>query len=229
VNDKLVSRQRLASVAELRGLRVGDTTMHDPAGGYHHLRGNHMLYVMRAGLRLDEVQWVEVAKTMDEFWTAQFDSLRAGETDATFVTGGTESYERAGFHVLSVEPLPMITGPTLTSTGATLKKKDRLAERLVKALVLGVHFARTRQAETERILEALKRKVPELGRVSYNSVVKLEAKPYPDHRGVANAYELCCMKAPEAKEVSPMALWDLHYLRDLDDSGFINQLYQRGA
>ena len=25
--------------------------------------------------------------------------------------------------------------------------------------------------------------------------------------------------------MSPLALWDLHYLRELDDSGFIDQLY----
>ena len=33
------------------------------------------------------------------------------------------------------------------------------------------------------------------------------------------------MKDPKAKELSPLALWDLHYLRELDDSGFIDQLY----
>jgi hypothetical protein len=43
---------------------------------------------------------------------------------------------------------------------------------------------------------------------------------------VANAYKLCCLKNPEAEEQSPMALWDLHYLRTLDNSGFIDQLYQ---
>jgi hypothetical protein len=28
-----------------------------------------------------------------------------------------------------------------------------------------------------------------------------------------------------AKEISPLAMWDLHFLRQLDNSGFINQLY----
>jgi hypothetical protein len=50
-------------------------------------------------------------------------------------------------------------------------------------------------------------------------------KPYPDHEGVANAYKLCCLKSPETEEMSPMALWDLHYLRELDNSGFIDGLY----
>ena len=42
---------------------------------------------------------------------------------------------------------------------------------------------------------------------------------------MANAYKLCCLKSPEAEEMSPMALWDLHYLRELDNSGFIDALY----
>ena len=227
VNDKLVSREAVTSVADLRGKQIGDTPLVDSLGGYHHLRGNHMLYVMRSGLNLEDVQWVEVAETMKQFRTAQLESLQSGKADATFVTGSTEKYEQAGFKVLDLEPLPMITGPTLTSTMANLKRKERLGERLVKALVLGIHFARTRREETERILDGLRKRVSEAGRVSYNSVAKLQPKPYPDHRGIGNAYTLCCLKEPIATELSPVALWDMHYLRELDDSGFIDRLYQK--
>ncbi len=229
VNDKLVSRQAIVLLSELRGRRIGDTTLTDPMGGYHHLRGNHMLYVMRAGLRLNEVKWVELADTMDTFRTAQFEALESGRVDATFVTGSTDRFEKAGFHILTPEPLPMVNGPTLTTSIQTLKHKDRLGERLVKAMVLGIHFARTHREETERILEGLRKRVPEARSVSYNSVAKLLPKPYPDLSAVANAYELCCMKAPEAKQISPLALWDIHYLRELDDSGFIDRLYQGGT
>ena len=225
VNDRLVSHEPVRSVADLRGKRIGDTALLDSLGGDHHLRGSHLLYVMRAGLSLDDVQWVELSETMKEFRTAQLEGLKSGRADATFVTGSTEKYEQAGFKVLDLEPLPMITGPTLTSTLANLRRKERLGERLVKALVLGIHFARTRRQETERILEGLRRRVPEAGRANYHSVAKLQPKPYPDHRGIGNAYELCCLKDPKAKELSPLALWDLHYLRELDDSGFIDQLY----
>jgi len=75
------------------------------------------------------------------------------------------------------------------------------------------------------ILEGLKKREPEARGVSYQSVAKLAIKPYPDHQAVANAYRLCCMKAPEAHEISPLAMWDLHFLRQLDHSGFIDRLY----
>jgi ABC-type nitrate/sulfonate/bicarbonate transport system substrate-binding protein len=226
VNDKLVARFPIGQVSELRGKRIGDTTLVDSIGGYHHPRGNHMLYVLRGGLRLDEVEWVELSESNKEFQAMQLEVVKAGKVDAIFVTGGTDNFEQAGLHVLPLDPLPMINGPTLTSTLTTLQKKSGLAERLVKAQVMGIHFARTRRGATEDILEGLRRRVPEAKNVSYRSVAKLLPKPYPDHEAVANAYKLCCLKSPETEEMSPMALWDLHYLRELDNSGFIDELYR---
>ena len=225
VNDKLVARFPIKQVSELRGKRIGDTTLVDSIGGYHHPRGNHMLYVMRAGLKLDEVEWVELSESNNEFKAMQMDVLKNGKVDAIFVTGNTDKFEQAGLHALALDRLPMINGPTLTSTLTTLQSKEGLAERLVKAQVMGIHFARARRGETENILEGLRQRVPEAKNVSYRSVAKLLPKPYPDHEGVANAYKLCCLKSPETEEMSPMALWDLHYLRELDNSGFIDALY----
>lgn len=226
VTDRLVTREPASSVAEIRGKRVLDTTILDNGGGYNHIRGNHMLYVLEAGLELQDVRWVEIAEKMSsEFRVTQFEAMKKGEGDATFVTGDTQKYEQAGFHVLALPRLPMINGPTLTTTVTALNKYDRFGERLVLAQVLGIHYARTRREATEKILEGLKQREPEARGVSYNSVAKLLARPYPDHHAVANAYRLCCMKAPEAKEISPLALWDLHFLRHLDNSGFINRLY----
>jgi ABC-type nitrate/sulfonate/bicarbonate transport system substrate-binding protein len=225
VNDKLVARFRIEQLSDLRGKRIGDTTLVDSIGGYHHPRGNHMLYVMRGGLRLDEVEFVELTESNNEFHAMQLEVVKSGKVDAIFVTGNTDKFEQAGLHVLSLDQLPMINGPTLTSTLTTLQKKAGLAERLVKAQVMGIHFARTRRGETEDILEGLRRRVPEAKNVAYRSVAKLSPKPYPDHEAMANAYKLCCLKSPETEEMSPMALWDLHYLRELDNSGFIDALY----
>jgi ABC-type nitrate/sulfonate/bicarbonate transport system substrate-binding protein len=227
VTDRLVSREPLASVAQIRGKRVVDTTILDNGGGYNHIRGNHMLYILDAGLELHDVRWVEITDRMSsEFRAAQFDAMKRGEGDVTFVTGDTKKYEETGFFVLQLPRLPMINGPTLTTTVTALNKYDCFGERLVRAQVLGIHYARTHKEETEKLLEGLKQREPEARSVSYNSVAKLSAKPYPDLQAIANAYRLCCMKAPEAKEQSPLALWDLHFLRQLDNSGFIDGLYK---
>ena len=67
VNDRLVTRLPVKQVSDLRGKKIGDTTLVDSIGGYHHPRGNHMLYVLRGGLKLDEVEWVELSESNDEF------------------------------------------------------------------------------------------------------------------------------------------------------------------
>jgi ABC-type nitrate/sulfonate/bicarbonate transport system substrate-binding protein len=226
VRDAVISRQPISSVADLRGKRIADTAIEDPIGGYHHIRGNHMLEVKRAGLEIDDVEWVVVADYMgEEFQKAQFAAMTAGTTDATFVAGGTEQYEKAGFHVLRLDPLPMITGPTITTALNALAAKDRLGERLVKAMILTIHFAMTQPEEANRMLGTPSAAFPEGGRATRAaSMARLPMKPYPDPLAVANAYELCCMQYPEAQQVSPLALWDMHYLRELDNAGFIDEL-----
>ncbi len=227
VNDKLITKEPVKSITELKGKRIADTTVTDKGGGYNHIRGNHMLYIKKAGLGLEDVQWVEVANKMsEEFRKTQFQAMKDNKADATMVTGGTTEFEKEGFHVLQLERLPMINGPTLTTTMDDLKRKDHLGERLVKALLLGIHYARTKRTETEEILANLKIRVPETASITYNSVAKLLAKPYPDMQAIMNAYELCCMKDPVAKELSPIAMWNIHYLRELDNEGFIDRLYR---
>ena len=60
VSDTVVSREPIKSLAEIRGMRVVDTTILDNGGGYNHIRGNHMLYILEAGLELTDVKWVEI-------------------------------------------------------------------------------------------------------------------------------------------------------------------------
>ena len=227
VRDRLVSREKIGSLAALKGKRVVDLAFEGRVAGFNHLRGNHALYIIRAGLRLDDVKWVEIGEDITPaFRKEQFEMLVSGKADAALITGGTAQYEEAGLHVLALEPMPMVNGPTMTTATTALGRKDRLGERMVKALVMGIHFARAHREETEKILDGLRKREPEAAGVRYESLARMPAKPYPALEAVANAYELCLMKIPEAKNYSPLALWDVHYLRDLDDSGFIDGLYK---
>ena len=97
----------------------------------------------------------------------------------------------------------MINGPTLTTSYTVLEKKKGLGERLVKALVLGIHFAKTQRSKTERILEKLNKRTGE------STLTEARACPrsLSDLKVVINAYDLGCIKSPEAREISPLALW----------------------
>jgi ABC-type nitrate/sulfonate/bicarbonate transport system substrate-binding protein len=225
VRDRVVSRQGISAIEELRGRRIADQPLESRSAGFQHPTGNHMLFLRRAGVEPYEVTWFEIDQSGAELRQAQIEALGSGAADACFATGGTEEYERAGLHILELDPLPMINGPTLTTSVDRLHEPDQLGERLVKALVLAIHFAKTRREDTELIIEGLRKREPRAAGASIRGLLRMPEKPYPDPQGVMNAFELCLMKEPEAKSLSPLALWDLHYLRELDNSGYIDRLY----
>ncbi len=112
-----MSREPVGSLTQIRGKRVVDTTILDNGGGYNHIRGNHMLYVLESGLELTDVRWIEIADKMSsDFRNVQFEAMKKGEGDVTFVTGDTQKYEQAGFSILQLPRLPMINGPTYVNS-----------------------------------------------------------------------------------------------------------------
>jgi len=54
-------------------------------------------------------------------------------------------------------------------------------------------------------------------------VGKLQIKPYPTPQALANTYEIACNEYG-AQGFNPLALWDLHLAKELDDEGFIDAL-----
>jgi hypothetical protein len=54
----------------------------------------------------------------------------------------------------------------------------------------------------------------------------LEPKLYPSLQAVANVYEEAKRQSDEASRIHPLALWDFHFLREIDDTGYIDNLYK---
>jgi hypothetical protein len=48
----------------------------------------------------------------------------------------------------------------------------------------------------------------------------LEPKPYPSLEAVRNVFALALKRNLEIAEFNPLTRWDLHYLREFDDSGY---------
>ena len=57
-------------------------------------------------------------------------------------------------------------------------------------------------------------------------VAKLQIKPYPSPQAIANTYEIAAEEYG-AHGINPMALWDLHWVKELDDEGFIDDLIRQ--
>ena len=56
-------------------------------------------------------------------------------------------------------------------------------------------------------------------------IADLQVKPYPTPEGITNSHEISIDEWPAGKALqNPLTLWDLHWLKQLDDEGFIDQL-----
>jgi hypothetical protein len=51
-------------------------------------------------------------------------------------------------------------------------------------------------------------------------------KPYPTEQGIKALLELAAKERPDAAKVLPERIMNVSLLKELDDSGFIDRLYQ---
>jgi hypothetical protein len=104
--------------------------------------------------------------------------------------------------------------------------------QLTKGLVDGIHFFLTRKQETLEILKEhatpiLKLQSDEEVETLYDEWARsLERKPYPNLQAISNVFQLAVRRDPEIAGYNPLSLWDTHFVRELDDSGYIDKLYQ---
>jgi hypothetical protein len=98
-------------------------------------------------------------------------------------------------------------------------------------LVDAIHFFITRKPETLEILKEhatpiLKLQTDQEVETLYDEWAQsLEKKPYPSLEGIANVFQLAVRRDPEIAGYNPLALWNTHFVRELDDSGYIDRLY----
>jgi len=160
--------------------------------------------------------------------------VRDRKVDAAFLTPPASVFaKRAGLKVIDVEALPMIWFTTISSSLRFVEKNPDIVERFLKGMIEGIHFFKTQPEKAIRIIRDLYRIEGTLDQEAAefthsNLAGLLEPKLYPTMAAISNVYEEAIRQDQDAKRVNPMALWDLHYLRHLDDIGFIDQLYDNG-
>jgi ABC-type nitrate/sulfonate/bicarbonate transport system substrate-binding protein len=159
--------------------------------------------------------------------------VMAGKYDATFIRAVDQlRARRLGARILELPTMPMIEGVTVTTTTTTyVRSHEDEVRSLIMALADAVHFFKTRRQET---LAIIKKYCSELLRIDndeewacfYDTQAEsLEPKLYPKLEAIRNVFALALKRNPEIKSFNPLALWDLHYLREIDDSGYIDRLY----
>jgi ABC-type nitrate/sulfonate/bicarbonate transport system substrate-binding protein len=223
--NKLVAKRPIRSVQDLRGKTIAADKLTSHAGL------NIWLFLRQEGLDADrgDIKLVEARGSSEERWK----QVVNGEYDATFVTLPHDAHAaKAGAHVMDVRAIPMIRGVTLTTTTSFVKQHEEEIRLLVRGFVDAIHFFLTRKDETLEILKEHASPIlhlesaDEVERLYDEWAGSLERKPYPNIDAIANVFQLAARRDPEIANFNPLSLWDTHYVRELDDSGYIDRLYK---
>ncbi|HWP60783.1 MAG TPA: ABC transporter substrate-binding protein [Candidatus Acidoferrales bacterium] len=230
-DDRLIVRPEITEPRQLEGRRI----LTGPAPC---VSGNLRRALERAGVDASKVEFVFSAREGEgpesrlAVGRTSIDRVRRRDVDAANVDIPFDLIaKREGLNALELPALPVIHNTTICASTDFVKQNEETVLAFLKALIEAIHFFKT---EKEKSCAILARELAPLIALGAEEEVEylhaawrrlLCAKPYPDPLAVWNLYDLDVAHDPTAKAVAPLETWDLHYVRAIDDSGFIDALY----
>lgn len=219
-NDFVV-RPEIKTPSDLHGKRVGVTSI----GGTGWMSA--MLVLEQLGL-VPEQDQISLAAFGDQRVISQ--ALESGAIQGAAIAGVfSRRLKRAGYHFLG-EPqkLPLVgTGVVVTTT--YLSAHRGVVRDALKALMEG-HAFLLNPANKSAVLEIIKKnlgiKDPTVAEDGFEDYVsRVDRKPYVSVDGLRNIQRFMKVRNPKIGDVKLDKLIDDSILRELDKSGFINQIY----
>lgn len=140
--------------------------------------------------------------------------------------------QKEGFNVLTdVTGMPFQHNGVVT-TRKFIRENPETVRKYVKAHVEAIHLMKTdRETGIKVLIKFLKAKDTdrELVEKSYNISMGEEVYPrkqYPSLAGLKTALDSMEKEDPKAKETKPENFVDSRFIKELDQSGFIDSLYK---
>jgi hypothetical protein len=137
----------------------------------------------------------------------------------------------AGLRVLPVPPLQLVGHFPHACASDYAAAHDDVMFRYVKSAIHAFALMKLHRAEALEIvggeparLMGLANERAELERQFDCIAESVHTRPYPTPAGIANTYEIACAEWPGAAGINPLTLWDLHWIKQIDDEGFIEHL-----
>jgi NitT/TauT family transport system substrate-binding protein len=219
----LFVRPEVKSVRDLKGKKLGLGTF----GGSHD-------YILQRMLRhhgfqpQKDVFIVQMGIGAD---TDRFAALQAGSVDGTLLNPPqTLLAAKAGFRqLITPDNLPIpYQQQGIATTSEFLERNRGVARGVVKALTEAIHFYKTRKEESLAVISRrLRTSDPAALEETYREFAqKLHPrKPYPTVEGMASILDSLKSQVPQSTNIKVTDLLDTSLVQELDDSGYIDQLY----
>lgn len=212
---RIISRADITSAEQLKGKRIGysgyGAVTHFVAISFAEAMGwdaNSDWSMLSGGLGVEALQ------------NGYVDAFVAPELHATMAVN-------AGFKVLvdlSEYDLP-VAGSAIVVDRAWLKDNRDTARRFVKSAVEAIALLKNdKQATFRTVGKWYKLKDPELLEYFYREAKKIPSKPYPPYEGIKKVMEV--YDSHEMRKYTLERFYDDSFVRELDESGYIDSLYK---
>ena len=138
---------------------------------------------------------------------------------------------KKGFHNLVTVRLPyQSTGVATTRT--FIREYPDIVRRYIRSQIEAVHRIKTdREAAIKVLAKYLALQDKEILEKTYEGISsddEIPPKQYPNPEGIKNILEPLAQTDPKAKAAKPEDFVDVRFLKELDESGFIDELYKGG-
>ena len=162
-------------------------------------------------------------------------AVETGQIHATLLSPPSSLMaQKKGLKVLAdVAALGMVFQHTsVVTTRRFIKEQPDIVRRYIKSHVEAIHALKTDRAAGLKVLEKYLggMKDRDVLERSYDRSVtddKLPPKPYPSLEGIKTILDGMAKTEPKAKSAKPEDFVDLRFVRELDQSGFIDGLYKK--
>lgn len=221
-DDRLIARADIRDPKQLEGKKV--LTNRAPCVG-----GNLDHALALAGVDTSQVEFVF---PQTERGHEAVEAVVRGEVDAANVDIPFDlQAKKRGLNTIQLPSVPVIHNTTICASTDFVWKNEEKTVAFLKALIEAIHFFKT---EKQKVCAILSRELAPLIHLNGDDEVEylhkqwselLSAKPYPHPLAVWNVYNLDVAHDPKVNFIGPFEIWDTHYLREIDDSGFIDELY----
>jgi hypothetical protein len=220
----LVVRHSVQSVEEFRGERMAVRSHGQP----HAVT----LWLRMLGLERD-VETVIVHDKDVGRW-GQWKKVVSGDCVGAFISPlYLPNALHAGLKVLTVPEIPIVGHFAQACLAEFPRHRAAAMRAYVKSVLHALVWLTLRPDEAFAAVETDVAAAMELLdqaelRRRFDSVVGgLKIRPYPTPQAIANTYEIATIEFPQAAGLNPLSLWDLHWVKALDDGGFIDELIKK--
>ncbi|MGE5305915.1 MAG: ABC transporter substrate-binding protein [Alphaproteobacteria bacterium] len=219
--NSIISLPDIRQVTDLKGKTLGVTRF----GSYTDFEARYALnhFGLKPG---KDVTLLQVGGQAELFAGLMTRKIHSGVISPPFLQ---KALEKGMNELLDIRKIsPQYPANVMVTRKKFLEANYDITRRFVKAYLEGIHRTRTDKLFTERVISKYTReKDPKILSETYDYYSKdaFDKLPYVTDEGMKLVFEQMSDTIPGWKDLKPSSFVDMRILKELDGSGFVQQLY----